>query len=164
MRVAQDSNVLIAKGTIIDQIELVGSARPRAPLKKIPVTELCKEILSYLAELDNIIACRASPSELPYEDVARAKWHALAAESFWGFVEQALADPDFLSFYRDFLPYVELKNNMHVFPEDRIAPFGERFADLFPLSVSFSAGSLHMVWCPTKLHHYPWVFGQCRPG
>jgi hypothetical protein len=77
---------------------------------------------------------------MSYEDVALAKWDTLAAESSgWELVEQALADPDFLAFYKDVIPYVEVQNDIHVFPEDRIAPFNDRFAELFPMSVSFSA-------------------------
>jgi len=140
MHVGEDHNALITKGAIIDQIELVGSPRLRAHPEMTHVTKLCTEILIYLAELDDLLSQRTSSTKLPYEDVALAKWDTLAAESSgWELVEQALADPDFLAFYKDVIPYVEVQNDMHVFPEDRITPFNDRFAELFPMSVSFSA-------------------------
>ena len=138
MRVAEDSNILIAKGAIIDRIELVGAVRVPMPPQSVHVTNLQAQIALYMAELDNMISQHTSM--LPYEDVALAKWHNLAAESTDSdIVEQALADPGFLHFYGDFIPHIHVRDGMHHFPEDRMAPFQDRFEKLFPMSVQFSA-------------------------
>jgi hypothetical protein len=65
MHVGEDHNVFITKGAIIDQIELVGSARPRANPEMTHVTK----------------SQRTSSTKLPYEDVSLAKCDTLAAES-----------------------------------------------------------------------------------
>jgi hypothetical protein len=111
MHITADRNTLIAKGAIVDIVELVGSVRmPKVPDKSNAdhLIKACKEVLSYLHEPDCLLAEHDHDITIRYKDPTARKWQVLTAgTAATPRAAEAMIDPDFKFCYETIFPYTQ---------------------------------------------------------
>lgn len=142
MHIGESHRVLITKGAVVDQVELVGSARPYPESRSLFGSGVCAAVLVYHTEMQHLLSRRISSTKLPYEDPSLAIWHALSVQDSGKprYVKQALDDPDFMTFYKDVTPHVVVQDGMLGFPEGLLLPFAEdRVVELVAMTSNFAS-------------------------